>query len=201
VGAWSASPRASRSSTPTSPTRSTPSSTSAGASLVATPEVEDTLPAWGELLLADLRPYHARFDDRRHLYRPSIREFAESAEAQRLEPGGYEALQARRREDGERWERWFAATGATAILEPTVPDVAWPRGPGYDRAGSDVALISLTHHWDWTGHPAVALPAGLGARSGLPTSVSLIGPLGSDWELLALGDALQAELGTAAPTP
>ncbi len=105
------------------------------------------------------------------------------------------ALQAKRLRDAEHWERWFAAERVAALLEPTVPDVAWPRGPGYDEAGSDVALISLTHHWDWTGQPAVALPAGLGAASGLPVSVSLIGPAGSDWELLALGAGLQAELG------
>ena len=84
---------------------------------------------------------------------------------------------------------------SAALLEPTVPDVAWVRGAGYDVAGSDVALISLTHHWDWTGQPAVALPIGVGAQSGLPVSVSLIGPAGSDWELLALGAGLQAELG------
>jgi Asp-tRNA(Asn)/Glu-tRNA(Gln) amidotransferase A subunit family amidase len=44
----------------------------------------------------------------------------------------------------------------------------------------------------------VALPAGVG-RSGLPVGVSLIGPAGADWELLALGIALQAELGVPEP--
>ena len=37
---------------------------------------------------------------------------------------------------------------------------------------------------------------GIGRRSGLPTSVSLIGPPNADWQLLAAGAALQAELGT-----
>ena len=36
------------------------------------------------------------------------------------------------------------------------------RGDGYDHAGSDYELISLTHYWDWTGFPVVALPAGVG---------------------------------------
>ena len=44
----------------------------------------------------------------------------------------------------------------------------------------------------------VALPAGVG-RSGLPVGVSLIGRAGSDWELLSLGVALQAELGVPEP--
>jgi Asp-tRNA(Asn)/Glu-tRNA(Gln) amidotransferase A subunit family amidase len=169
-----------------------------GARLVDAPPVEDTLPGWGKILLADMRPTHARFDDARHLYRRSTREFLERADAYPLEPGEYEALQAQRREDAARWERWFADEGVGALLEPTVPDVAWPRGPGYDHAGSDVRLIELTHHWDWTGQPAVALPAGLGKASGLPVSVSLVGPAGSDWELLALGEALQSELGVPA---
>ena len=80
-----------------------------------------------------------------------------------------------------------------------MPEVARLRGPGYDHAGSDLALILLTHYWNWTGLPVVALPAGLGAESGLPVGVSLIGPAGSDWRLLELGDRAQAELGVPAP--
>jgi len=171
-----------------------------GARLVGAPPVEDTLPGWGKILLADMRPTHARFDGARHLYRQSTREFLERADAHPLEPGEYDALQQQRREDAERSERWFAGEGVSALLEPTVPDVAWPRGPGYDHAGSDIRLIELTHHWDWTGQPAVALPAGLGEATGLPVSVSLIGPAGSDWQLLALGEALQSELGVPEPS-
>ncbi len=70
------------------------------------------------------------------------------------------------------------------MIEPTIPVVAPLRGDGYEHAGTDYALISLTHLWDWTGFPVAALPAGVG-RSGLPVGVSLIGPAGSDWELLA----------------
>ena len=60
-------------------------------------------------------------------------------------------------------------------------------------------MILLTHFWDWTGFPALALPSGIGSASGLPVSVSLIGRAGSDWELLSLGEALQAELGVPEP--
>ena len=70
---------------------------------------------------------------------------------------------------------------------------------GYDHAGTDIDLITLTHYWNWTGFPVVALPSGVGAATGLPVSVSLIGPAGSDWELLALGTALQEELGVPSP--
>ena len=105
----------------------------------------------------------------------------------------------RRRELTAHWEEWLAAERVTAIVEPTVPVVAPERGTGYDHAGSDYALISLTHYWDWTGFPAVALPAGVGSRSGLPVGVSLIGRAGADRELLAVGVELQAELGVPAP--
>ena len=59
--------------------------------------------------------------------------------------------------------------------------------------------LSLTHYWDWTGFPVVSLPTGVGSRSGLPTSVSLIGPPGADWDLLSWAVALQNGLGTVSP--
>jgi Asp-tRNA(Asn)/Glu-tRNA(Gln) amidotransferase A subunit family amidase len=77
--------------------------------------------------------------------------------------------------------------------------VSRPRGHGYDEAFTDVAEISLTHYWNWTGFPVVALPSGVGRRSGLPVGASLIGPARSDWDLLAAGAALQSRLGTASP--
>ena len=80
----------------------------------------------------------------------------------------------------------------------------WPTGlpnnfGGLDEAFSDLHDLSLTHYWDWTGFPVVALPSGIGSRSGLPTSVSLIGAAGAEWELLGWGGALQDELGTHWP--
>ena len=80
-----------------------------------------------------------------------------------------------------------------------MPCVAPLRGDGYDHAGSDDALISLTHYWDWTGFPVVALPAGVGARSGLPVGVSLIGAPAGEWDLLDIGIQLQAALGVDDP--
>ena len=82
-----------------------------------------------------------------------------------------------------------------------MPCVAPLRGDGYDHAGSDYALISLTHTWDWTGSPVVALPAGVGARSGLPVGVSLIGRAASDWHLLDIGIQLQARARRSRPRP
>jgi aspartyl-tRNA(Asn)/glutamyl-tRNA(Gln) amidotransferase subunit A len=151
------------------------------------------------VLCAELLAYHRRFDDLRARYRPSIREWVEQGEQRATSAEAYVAAQMRRSEVAAAWSDWFAAERITALVEPTVPVVAPLRGDGYEHAGTDVALISLTHYWDWTGFPAVALPAGVGSRSGLPVSVSLVGPAGADWELLALGVELQAELGIPEP--
>ena len=120
------------------------------------------------------------------------------AEASAVTAEQYVAAQARRRETTAAFTGWLVEHRISALLEPTVPCVAPLRGDGYDHAGSDVALISLTHNWDWTGSPVVALPAGLGARTGLPVGVSLIGRAATDWHLLDIGIQLQAALGVPA---
>jgi Asp-tRNA(Asn)/Glu-tRNA(Gln) amidotransferase A subunit family amidase len=141
--------------------------------------------------------YHRRFDERRELYRPSIRGFIDYGERRALSAESYIAAQGQRAEATWRWADWFAEHRVDALIEPTVPIVAQPRGHGYDEAFTDVAEISLTHYWNWTGLPVVALPSGVGRRSGLPVGVSLIGTPGSDWDLLATGSSLQASLGLA----
>ena len=150
-----------------------------------------------DLVCAEMLVYHRRFDDRRGLYRPSIRGFIDYGEHRALSAESYVAAQGQRAEATWRWVDWFAEHRVDALIEPTVPIVARPRGHGYDEAFTDVAEISLTHYWNWTGLPVVALPSGVGGRSGLPVGVSLIGAPGSDWDLLATGVSLQASLGIA----
>ena len=152
-----------------------------------------------DLVCAEMLAWHRRFDEHRERYRRSIRGFLEHAENRALDAEEYVLVQRRRDEDAWRWADWFAAHAVDALVEPTVPIVAHERGSGYDEAFTDFAEISLTHYWNWVGLPAVALPSGVGARSGLPTSVSLIGPVGRDFDLLDAGVALQAELGTVSP--
>jgi aspartyl-tRNA(Asn)/glutamyl-tRNA(Gln) amidotransferase subunit A len=152
-----------------------------------------------DVLTTEMLVYHRRFDARREEYRPSLREWVETGERRAMSAEEYVAAQGRRLEASGAWADWLAEHRIDALLEPTIPVVAPLRGDGYDHAGSDYALISLTHLWDWTGFPVAALPAGVGGRSGLPVGVSLVGPAGSDWELLSIGEALQAELGIAEP--
>ena len=152
-----------------------------------------------DLVCTEMLAYHRRFDDRRDLYRPSIRGFLEYAEQRALPAEEYVAAQERRAEATATWLDWFALNRIDALIEPTVPLVARLRGAGYDEAFTDVDEISLTHYWDWTGFPVAAFPSGVGRRSGLPVGVSLVGPAGSDWDVLAAGVTLQARLGTVAP--
>jgi aspartyl-tRNA(Asn)/glutamyl-tRNA(Gln) amidotransferase subunit A len=152
-----------------------------------------------DVLTTEMLVYHRRFDDARDAYRPSLREWVETGERRAMSGEEYVAAQERRKDTTGAWSAWLEEHRLDALLEPTIPVVAPLRGDGYDHAGTDYALISLTHLWDWTGFPVAALPSGVGSKTGLPVGVSLIGPAGTDRRLVALGIALQAELGVPEP--
>jgi aspartyl-tRNA(Asn)/glutamyl-tRNA(Gln) amidotransferase subunit A len=146
------------------------------------------------ILFHEVWPYHAKLADRADRYRPSIREFVDLARRVH-DPAAYEASQARRAQVTERWRAWFADRRIDALLEPTVPMTARPRGDGYDPGhlgGEGDPLIAFTATWNFTGFPVVALPAGLGSRSGLPVGVSLIGPPDTEPALVRAAIDLQA---------
>jgi len=150
-----------------------------GARVVALPAPPDVSPEDSvTILFHEVWPYHAELAERRDRYRPSIREFVDLAREVH-DPRRYDAAQARRAEVTARWRAWFADHGVDLLLEPTVPLTAPLRGHGYDSGnlgGEGDPLIAFTATWNFAGLPVVALPTGLGARSGLPVGVSLIGP-------------------------
>jgi aspartyl-tRNA(Asn)/glutamyl-tRNA(Gln) amidotransferase subunit A len=159
----------------------------------------DILGEFLDLVLTEMRVWHHRFDDRRDEYRYSNRARLESAEDRAMSAVEYVAGQNHRVEDADAWRDWLAHHRVDAIVEPTLPIVAPVRGRGYEEPFGDLDDLSLTHYWDWVGFPVVALPSGVGSRSRLPVSVSLIGPHWADWDVLAWGAALQDELGTVSP--
>jgi aspartyl-tRNA(Asn)/glutamyl-tRNA(Gln) amidotransferase subunit A len=159
----------------------------------------DVLSEFFDLVLTEMLAYHRRFDDRRDRYRFSNRARLEHAEGRAMTAEEYVSGQMGRAEDTAAWCDWLAEHRIDAIVEPTIPIVAPLRGRGYDEPFGDLDDLSLTHYWDWTGFPVVSLPSGVGSRSRLPVSVSLIGAPGADGNLLGWGAALQAELGTVAP--
>lgn len=177
---------------------------SLGATFVAPPAVEAELdlgPDFLDVLSTDMLGHHHRFADRRELYRQSTRDLLEHAEQRAMTAAGYADVQFRRAETAAAWASWLRDNRIDAVLEPTVPLIAPHRGTGYDQFFTEDAwrYIALTHYWNWTGFPVVALPSGVGAASGLPVGVSLVGRPGAEWELLDLGAELQAELGVPAP--
>jgi aspartyl-tRNA(Asn)/glutamyl-tRNA(Gln) amidotransferase subunit A len=154
----------------------------------------------GTVLMHELRAAQAGYSDRHHLYRPSTQELLARADDIAVSVDDHGQALARREQDMDRWAAWFAAERIDVLLEPTIPIRAPRRGHGYDAFFTDEggALVALTRLWNWTGLPALSLPAGLDA-TGLPVSVSLIGPAGSDWRLLDAGVDLQASLGVPVP--
>jgi aspartyl-tRNA(Asn)/glutamyl-tRNA(Gln) amidotransferase subunit A len=159
----------------------------------------DTLSEFFDMVLTEMLVWHRRFQDRWGEYRYSNRARLEHAAERAMTAEEYFAGQVRRVEDADAWRDWFAEHRMDALVEPTIPIVAPVRGRGYEEPWGDLDDLSLTYYWDWTGFPAVSLQSGVGRRSGLPVSVSLIGPPGSEWDLLAWGAALQDELGTVWP--
>lgn len=159
----------------------------------------DTLSEFFDLVLTEMLVWHRRFQDRWGEYRYSNRARLEHAVERAMTAEEYVAGQVRRMEDTDAWSDWLAEHRVDALVEPTIPIVAPVRGRGYEEPWGDLDDLSLTYYWDWTGFPVVSLPSGVGSRSGLPTSVSLIGQTGADWDLLDWGAALQDELGTVAP--
>jgi aspartyl-tRNA(Asn)/glutamyl-tRNA(Gln) amidotransferase subunit A len=130
------------------------------------------------ILFHEVWPFHSGLADRSDRYRPSIREFVDLARRVH-DPAAYAAAQARRAHVTEAWRAWFVDHRVDAILEPTVPMTARPRGDGYDPGhlgGEGDPLIALTATWNFTGFPVATLPAGVGRDSGLPVGVSLIAP-------------------------
>jgi aspartyl-tRNA(Asn)/glutamyl-tRNA(Gln) amidotransferase subunit A len=145
------------------------------------------------ILIAEMHAHHAAWADRRGAYRASIRELLEIGD-RAISAADYLGAQERRAAVERGWAAWFSEHEVDALLEATVPEVAKPRGTGYDPGnlgGDGDRQIVLTSTWDITGFPVAALPAGLGARSGLPVGVSLIAPRGAEATVARIGVDLQ----------
>jgi len=154
-----------------------------------------------DVLSTDMLGHHRRFETDWARLRTSTRELLEYADERAMSGAEYGDTQLRRVELTHEWVDWLVEHRIDAVIEPTVPIVAPLRGHGYNAFFNDEAVdyIRFTHYWDWTGFPVVALPSGVGSRSGLPVGVSLIGPPAAEWRLLELGVELQAELGVPSP--
>lgn len=156
----------------------------------------------GVIVQYEMADHHRPHSSRRERYRPMVR-----AQLDAIGDGpalvDYQAARERRRTLARRWDSWFTDHRVDALLEPTVVMTA----PRRAVVGSTVQDDPQVHQrlseypalWNLTGHPVVALPAGLGPRTGLPVGVSVAGPRGGESDLLRIALDLQAVLGTVAP--
>jgi aspartyl-tRNA(Asn)/glutamyl-tRNA(Gln) amidotransferase subunit A len=149
------------------------------------------LRGWALVATVDFWAYHEQFAERSDQYRPFLRKVAAAAGS-----AGPAAAYVRAQDDRaalvEVWERWMRENGVDLLLEATIPAPAPPRTVGYaPELPTPDPHILLTFPWNVTGFPVAALPAGLGARSGLPVGVSLIGPRGAEAEVAAAAIDLQ----------
>ena len=103
-----------------------------------------------------------------------------------------EQVETARRLRAEYRDRCDEATQAIDLLvTPTIPFVAAPAD--VDELTIRERGISLTFPFDSLGWPALALPCGP-AEGGLPASVQLVGPPGSDSLVLAAGALLASPI-------
>jgi aspartyl-tRNA(Asn)/glutamyl-tRNA(Gln) amidotransferase subunit A len=159
--------------------------------------VEATRPALASLddfylaVAVEVWSHHEQFAGRSELYRPFLQEIMRGI-SQAGPAAEYVRVQRRRAELTAAWEGWMADERIDLLLEATVPVTAAPRTVGYEPVlPTPDPLIVLTSTWNMTGFPAVALPAGVGRRSGLPVGVSLIAPRGREAPLVQAGIDLQ----------
>ncbi len=154
------------------------------------------------ILLGDMLAHHVPYAAARDRYRASIRQLLEMGEDPGVPIEAYVAAQMRRAELTAAWEAWFAEHRVDAILEPSVPMTAQPRGDGYDPGhlgGDGDPWIVLSSTWDATGFPVVALPSGLGEHSELPVGMSIVGPRDAEPTVVAIGLELEQVLPRLTP--
>lgn len=149
--------------------------------------------AMSAVLLAEMAVLHRQYADRVDHYRPAIGELVDATRTA-SDAATYIRAQERRAAFTAEWENWFADHDVDLVLEPTVPLVAHLRGKGYERGhagGEGDPLIAFSSTWDLTGFPVAALPAGVGRRTGMPVSISLVAPRGAESPLVQAAIDLQ----------
>ncbi len=172
-----------------------------GARLVASPPL-DLLEAPGFWAIVEFESLAAQrnlglWPRSREVYTDSFRSLLERG-AGISEMQYREALEARRCAT-RRWEQWMTTNGVDALMEPTVLSTAGARKIEGNPLTETSSPRNLTALWSYLGTPVVTFPSGMGSRTCLPTSVSLIGPSRSEDRLIRVGAVLQEVIGVPQP--
>jgi len=139
----------------------------------------------GRLFMAEVGDIHRElFLGNRELYGDDVAEKIEDC----LKIGDGERAEAARQRERYREEALGALGDLDLLLVPTLPFVAPEVGLTQNDAVRN-RVTRLTRAFNDLGWPALAIPSGL-AEEGLPASVQLVGRLGDDALVLAVGDAL-----------
>jgi Asp-tRNA(Asn)/Glu-tRNA(Gln) amidotransferase A subunit family amidase len=102
---------------------------------------------------------------------------------------------------GKAYQTLFERSDSRILITPTLGCEAFPHGTIHPL---QIANTPIEMPWlDWAGFlydanlaglPACAIPMGLGAE-GLPLSLQILGPVGSDDEVLQVAEAIEAVIG------
>ena len=101
----------------------------------------------------------------------------------------------------EHYNKLFERHGSAILLTPTLGCEAFPHGTIHPRKIDDTHIelpwldwASFLYDANLTGMPACAIPMGVGDQ-GLPLSLQIIGPEGSDYEVLRVAEAIEQLIG------
>jgi Asp-tRNA(Asn)/Glu-tRNA(Gln) amidotransferase A subunit family amidase len=109
----------------------------------------------------------------------------------------FEQAQAQRKVIRAHYERMFARHNARILITPTLGCEAFPHGTIHPHKIDDTHIqlpwldwASFLYDANLTGMPACAIPMGIGDE-GLPLSLQILGPVGSDYEVLRVAEEIE----------
>ncbi len=113
----------------------------------------------------------------------------------------FERAQARRSVIQAHYDQLFARHDARILLTPTLGCEAFPHGTIHPHMIDDTRIelpwldwASFLYDANLVGMPACAIPMGLGDE-GLPLSLQVLGPVGADYEVLRVAEAIESLIG------
>ena len=113
----------------------------------------------------------------------------------------FDEAQAHRKVIREHYNKLFERHGARILLTPTLGCEAFPHGTIHPRKIDDTHIelpwldwASFLYDANLVGMPACAIPMGIGDQ-GLPLSLQIIGPEGSDYEVLRVAEVIEQLIG------
>ena len=109
----------------------------------------------------------------------------------------FEQAQARRKVIRKHYDQMFARNNGRILITPTLGCEAFPHGTIHPHKIDDTHIqmpwldwASFLYDANLTGMPACAIPMGLGDE-GLPLSLQILGPVGSDYEVLRIAEEIE----------